>query len=152
MASLKAAALALLNDDSSLTAVFTGGFFDEGTLPNRGMTFDNIPKEADGITIRPTGVLRWRGPNMKDGPSYAATWYVEIYLYDDGDQGREKLDYAKRRIWELLNKHYMGNTDHEGFAYFIWLGDLGEVEGSADDDVLTANMDRMRFQVDITRK
>lgn len=153
MATLKDATVALLNGDSGLTTVFTGGFVNVGDLPNRKLTTDTISYEADGITIKPTGALRFRGPNPMRGPDKAAMMYVDIFLYDDVNRDRDNIDYAKRRIWELLHDEYMGNTDHEGFAWFIWLGDLGELPDGQDvDDVLTANMDRMRFQITITRK
>jgi len=153
MASLKDATLAVLNGDTNLTDVFTGGFVTVGDLPKRQMTWDTVLKEADGVTIKPTGGLRWRGPYPMRGPDNAAMWYVDIFLYDDPTRDRDNIDYAKRRIWDLLHDRYMGDTDNEGLAWFIWLGDLGELPDGADqDDVLTANMDRTRFQITITRK
>ena len=75
------------------------------------------------------------------------------YYYDDDSGDRDKIDYGKRRIWELLQKKYLGSTDHEGFAYFWWLNDLGDLpQGQDQEDTLTANMDLMRFQITITRK
>jgi len=152
MATLKAAALALLTGDTALGIKFTGGFFDADGLPNDGLTLDTIAKEANGVTIKPTGVLRWREANPVAGPNYAVRRFVEIYLYDDVSHGRENIDYGKRRIWELLHKKYLSGTSNEGFAYFVWVGDLGEVPNNDRDDVLMANMGRSRYQVDMTRK
>lgn len=152
MATLKETALALLNDDTALVAVFTGGFFDADSLPNDGLTLDTIPKEANGVTIKPSGVLRWRAANPMRGPNYAARRFVEIYLYDDVSHGREKIAYAMRRIWELLHQKYISGTSNEGFAYFVWVGDLDETPNEDRDDVLMANMGRSRYQVDMTRK
>jgi hypothetical protein len=152
MATLKATALALLTGDTALMTVFTGGFFDVESLPNDGLTMDTILKEANGVTIKPTGVLRWREANPVAGPTYAARRFLEIYLYDDVSHGRENIDYAERRIWQLLNKKYLSGTANEGFAYFVWVGDLGEAPDNDRDDVLMANMGRTRYQVDMTRK
>jgi hypothetical protein len=152
MASLKATTLALLTADTALVTVFTGGFLDADGLPNDGLTMATIQKEANGVTIKPTGVLRWREANPVAGPTYAARRFLEIYLYDDVSHGREKIDYAERRIWQLLNKKYISHTANEGFAYFVWVGDLGEVPNNDRDDVLMANMGRTRYQVDMTRK
>lgn len=153
MATLKATVLGLLNGDSPLTTVIDGGFLDAGALPKLGLTYKTIGKEADGVTIQPTGALRWRGPNPMRGPDNAARWMLDIFLYDDPSRGRDNIDYAKRRIYELLHDRYLGDTDYEGFAWIIWVGDLGELPDGADkDDALTANMDRMRFQIDSTRK
>lgn len=152
MATLKAATLALLTGDTALVAVFTGGFFDAETLPNDGLTLATISKEANGVTIKPSGLLRWRAANPVRGPNYAARRFVEIYLYDDVSHGRENIDYAMRRIWELLHKKYISGTNNEGFAYFVWAGDLGEAPNNDRDDVLMANMGRSRYQVDMTRK
>lgn len=153
MATLKAATVAILNGDAALAAVFTGGFVNVSDLPNGGLTYATIDKEADGVTIKPSGALRWRGPNPMPGPDYAGRMSVDIFLYDDASRDRDNIDYAKRRIWQLLHDKYLGDTDHEGFAYFIWTGDLGELPAGAEqDDVLMANMDRMQFQVTITRK
>lgn len=153
MATLKAATVAILNGDTDLTDVFTGGFVNVGDLPKRQLDYSTIEKEADGVTIKPTGALRWRGPQSMRGPDHAAMYFLDLYLYDDDSGDREKIDYAKRRIWELLQKKYLGSTDHEGLAYFWWLNDLGDLpQGQDQEDTLTANMDLMRFQITITRK
>ena len=152
MASLKATTLALLNADTALVTIFTGGFFDADGLPNNGLTFDTISKEANGVTIKPTGVLRWRARNPVRGPNYAVRRFVEIYLYDDPVHGRENIDYAMRRIFELLHQKYISGTSNEGFAYFVWAGDMDEMPNDDKDDVLMANMGRSRYQVDMTRK
>ena len=47
MATLKAATLSLLNGDAPLVATITGGFLDADGLPNRGLTYTTISKEAD---------------------------------------------------------------------------------------------------------
>lgn len=153
MATLRATGLSILNGDVPLVAVFTGLFVDADGLPNRGLTYKTIDKEADGVIIKPSGALRWRGPTPMRGPDNAAMWMLDVFLYDDASHGRDNIDYAKRRIFDLLHDKYVGDTDNEGFAMFHWTGDLGELPDGADrDDVLTANMDRMRFQVTITRK
>lgn len=152
MASLEVSTLEILNDDVALGLIITGGFFDADSLPNDGLTMATIPKEANGVTIKPTGVLRWREANPVAGPNYAVRRFVEIYLYDDVSHGRENISSAKRRIWELLHQKYVSGTSNEGFAYFVWVGDLGEVPNDDRDDVLMANMGRSRYQVDMTRK
>lgn len=148
MATLKQTVLDVLNNDATLTATVTGGFADAESLPFDGLTPDNIQTDANGVTIIPQGVLRWRSETPMRGPKYAVMRFVEIYLYDDPSSGFDNIDTAKRRIWELLSETYLGNTDTEGFAWLIWAGDVGEQY----DDTLRANMDRMRFQIDMTRK
>lgn len=153
MATLRATVLGILNDDATLDGIVTGGFFDVNELPNDGLTYANIEKEANGVTVKMTGVLRWRGLQQVRGPDKAARGFVEVFLYDDPSNGADNLDSAKRRIWTLLHDKYLGDTDYEGFAWLVWVGDLGEAPGGAgQDDVLMANMDRMRFQIDLTRK
>lgn len=152
MASLRATVLAILNDDAALGDIMTGGFYDVGSLPIDGLTYENIEKEANGVAIKPTGVLRWRGLQQVRGPDKAARGFLEIFLYDDPTNDFDNLDSAKRRIWTLLHDKYLGDTDDEGFAWLVWVGDLGEAPGGGQDDVLMANMDRVRFQVDLTRK
>jgi hypothetical protein len=152
MATLKASVLAILNDDVALSGIITGGVFDADSLPNGGLTVATIAKESNGVTIQPTGVLRWRERNPVRGISYAARQFVEIYLYDDPSHGRDNIDYGKRRIWELLNKRWVTNTDHERMAYLVWAGDLGELPEGRRDDVLMASMGRSRYLVDLTRK
>lgn len=152
MATLKETVLNLLADDVALVGVVTGGVWDADSLPNGGLTMATIPKESNGVTIKPAVVLRWRERNPMRGPSYAARQFVEIYVYDDPSHGRDNIDYAMRRIWELLNKKWIGGTDHERMAYLTWAGDLGELPDGARDDVLLANMGRSRYLVDLTRR
>jgi hypothetical protein len=152
MTSLKATILATLNADTALVTVFTGGFFDADSLPNDGLTMTTILKETDGVTIKPTGVLRWREANPVAGPNYAVRRYLEVYLYDDVSHGRENIDYGKSRLWQLLHQTYISGTDNEGFAYLVWVGDMGEAPKNERDDALMANMGRSRYQIDMTRK
>ena len=148
MATLKQTVLNLLNGDAALGAIVTPDFVDAENLPFDGLTPDNIQTSVNGVTILLQGVLRWRSENPMRGPNNAVRRFLEIYLYDDPAHGFDNLDNAKRRIFELLHQKYLSPTDHEGLAWSIWVGDLGE--GYEDD--LNANMDRMRFQIDLTRK
>jgi hypothetical protein len=148
MATLKQTVLSLLNNDAALGALVTPDFVDADTLPFDGLTTDNMQYDTNGVTILLQGVLRWRGENPMRGPEKAVRRFLEIYLYDDGTHGFDNIDTAKRRIWELLHQNWLSPTDNEGLAWSIWVGDVGEMY----DDTLRANMDRMRFQIDLTRK
>ena len=145
MATLKTTVLNLLNNDATLGIV---NFVDADSLPHDGLTPDNIQTDANGVTIKLQGVLRWRGENPMRGPEKAVRRFLEIYLYDDPTHGFDNIDTAKRRIWTLLHQKNLGATDNEGLSWSIWVGDVGEQY----DETLRANMDRMRFQIDMTRK
>ncbi len=148
MATLKQTVLGILNNDATLGAIVTPDFVDADSLPMDGLTPDNMQYDTNGVTILLQGVLRWRSENPMRGPEKAVRRFLEIYLYDDPDQGFDNIDTAKRRIWQLLHQKWLSPTDNEGLAWSIWVGDVGEMY----DEDLRANMDRMRFQIDMTRK
>lgn len=147
MASVKQTILNTLNNDATLTAVVTGEFLDADNLPFDGLTQDNLQTGANNVIILCQGVLRWRSENPMRGPNTAVRRFLEIYIYDDPSSGFDNIDTAKRRIFELLHQKQFAGVDNYGLVWTIWVGDVGE----SYDDVLRANMDRMRIQVDLTR-
>lgn len=148
MATLKQKVLTILNGDAALGALVTPDFKDADSLPFDGLTPDNIQTSANGVTIVLQGVVKWSSENPMRGPERAVRRFAEIYLYDDPTHGFDNIDTAKRRIWELFHQKNIGAADDVRMAWSIWVGDLGQMY----DDELRANMDRMRFQVDTTRK
>lgn len=147
MASVKQTILNTLNDDATLTAIVTGEFLDADNLPFDGLTQDNLQTTVNNVTILCQGVLRWKSENPMRGPESAVRRFLEIYIYDDPTNGFDNIDAAKRRIWALLHQKRFAGVDSYGLCWTIWVGDVGE----SYDDVLRANMDRMRIQVDLTR-
>lgn len=146
MTSLRATIVATLNGDATLLTSLPGGVFDSGQLPRDGLTVDNAPYDSNGI-LKGCAVVRLRAGNpIGYGPHNAERRFAEVYVYHPYDY--TVIDAAIRRIKALLQRVNFGITDNEGLAHLTWAGDLGENY----DEGLASKMDRVRWEINLTRK
>jgi len=98
---------ALLQADSSLTAILSGGIFIAGDLGAAGISRDATPAafDADGYLL-PCAIVKQRGdvPTFEAGDIAgqvtSANVVVEIYIYEDTTYAA--IDAAKPLIYGLL--------------------------------------------------
>jgi len=98
---------ALLQADSSLTAILSGGIFVSGDLGPAGITRDSCPDcfDADGYLL-PCAIVKQRGdiPTFEAGDTAAkvtsANQVVELWLYQDTTYAA--IDAAKPIIFSIL--------------------------------------------------
>jgi hypothetical protein len=98
---------AILQGDSSLSAILTGGIFVYGDLGPAGITRDSCPDcfDADGYLL-PCVIVKQRGdiPTFEAGDAAkqitSANVVVEIWLYQDTTYAA--IDAAKPLIYRLL--------------------------------------------------
>lgn len=149
MASLRDTIRLALEGDATLTAILTGGVYDASELDREGLSLSDVSKQADGVRIKPTAVLRWRGSNPTDQSDFipgVESRFMEVWVY--ADQGYATIDSAIRRIKTLLDLHYF-TSDNEGLTYLRWAGDIGEIEAP---ELGNATADRSRYQIILVRK
>lgn len=105
-----------LTGDATLASILTGGVLDASTLDLTGEGASETPKEADGITIKPHAVIRWRESGAYGFyPIGAEDQMVEVYFYHPNDY--DQIDAAISRTKLLLHNQYF-NTTNRQMAHF----------------------------------
>jgi len=148
MARLQEAIKNKLANDTALKALLTGGIFYGDDLDASGFSADDVPRQADGVRIKPVGVLRFKGMGAY-GPRgvKAERGSVEVHCY--ADWGFTVIDPAITRIKALLNRHFEWGTDNRSLAHFV-ITHIGEEMRS--DDFGGSSTQYIRFQLTQTRK
>jgi hypothetical protein len=146
MATLRTALLTHLQNDTTLAAWLTGGLFAAEVLPPDGGGAGSLPYAADGVSVKPFGIVRWRSATPKEIQRLTERRTVEIYLYQE--RGYTIIDPAKRRIKALMDGQMLA-ADDAGIAMFHWITDLGEL---AAPEFGNLACDMSRYYVDYTRK
>lgn len=107
---MRGAIKAYLAADSALTALLTGGLFTADDLPATGMTLENAPKAANGVTILPHAVLHYgAAPRAGFEDIGAQVQDLEIYIYDQ--RGYNTIDQAHSLLFALLDDINMQVSD-----------------------------------------
>lgn len=146
MVTLRAALMAHLSSDSRLTALLTGGILDADALPMDGGGAGSLPLAADGVSVKPFAVVRWRGSAPKEIPWATERRTVEIYVYQE--RGYDIIEQAKRRIKALLIRQ-MVKADDAAICMFHWVQDTGEFPAP---ELGNLACEMSRFVVDYVRK
>lgn len=147
MATMQTAIKTLLEDDATLAALLTGGIYFGEDLDANGWSYDDLPKESNGVRIKPVGVLRFKSLNAY-GPRgvKAERGSVEVYCY--AGWGYEVIDSAISRIKVLLDRHFEWGTDNRNLAHFVFTYVSAEEH---DDEFGGLPMQFVRFQLTQTR-
>lgn len=146
MATLREAVKALLAGDGALAALLTGGVLDADALPMDGGGVGSLPLAADGMSVRPFAVLRWRGANPREIVAVTERRTLEVYVYQE--RGYGVIEQAKRRIKSLLIRQRV-SADDAGIAMFHWLQDMGELPAEEFGNLAC---EMSRFYVDYVRR
>lgn len=146
MADLRTATRNLLVADTDLMAILTGGVFDARQLPQNGMTVDNLPHAANGITVLPFIVIRFRNSTGKEIIRKTERRFCEFFIYEH--RGYQNIEQAKRRLKTLLDGKQV-RADDAGICMFHWVTDIGEVP---NDQLGFIPCELSRYYVDYVRK
>lgn len=146
MAALREALKAHLLADSPLMALMTGGVLDAEDLPQAGGDMSTLPLEANGITIKPFIVPRWR--LKKPGEIISISQYRTLELYFYADTGYSVIEPAMERVIGLLHRQRLQADDVDGYAFFEWIQDRGEAPapefGNAASDMSRYTLGNLR--------
>lgn len=147
MSGLRAAFKDFLADDTTLSALLTGGIFDAQDFDQEGLSMDNVPRDTDGVTILPNLVIRWQASTLFSSYKIGAeAQTVELYFYDH--LGYDTIEAALSRGKVLLHDIYM-EADDRGLAHIRWAFHSRQ---STADELGNAPMMFSRYLINQTRK
>lgn len=109
-----------LENDAPLAAILTGGVFDASELPQDGGGMSSFGRTADGITLKPMLVIRFRASNQFSASLInAERGTLELYFYQD--VGYDQIELALTRTKALINHVFLTAADraiaHLEYAY-----------------------------------
>lgn len=148
MTTLRAAVKALLQADTTLTTLATGGIYDGEDVGRQGLTIDMIREEGE-VAISPAIFLRWTTENRLDPDClHVQQAFLQIYFYQD--YGFDICRQMRQRAFTLLHQQTVPFDEPSGWFIFamVWVGDVLE---QYDDQLGGAHFERSRYQVDIGR-
>lgn len=125
----------LLAADSQLITLLTGGFYAYSDTTRGGFSRvvtpqaynQNIGTNPAG-TLKPLVVVKERATTPRQGITDETTGYVttqqviELWFYNDGDQGYSTIEQARDRAFSLLNNV----PASQGFQY-MWSQDINNL-------------------------
>lgn len=118
MATARAAVKAKLIGDSQLSTLLPGGVFLLDDFGPDGMTAKSIPRQANGVTVNPFAVIRFRAFSETASPKMGAErGNIEIYAYQFA--GYSVIDLAMKRIKAVLHRARIAADDRNGFAFYF---------------------------------
>lgn len=146
MATIQAAVRTLIESESQIINLLTGGVFDAAELGRVGLS-PNTPGLYDAASrLKPAAVIRWRGA-AQYGPHFAGERrFFEIYIYED--DGNAIIEEVKRLLKNLLHRR-MVTADGGGLWWINWISDFGEM--FRETELGGAAADFCRFEVIYTR-
>lgn len=118
MATLREAVKTLLEGDSTLMSLLTGGVLDASDLSFDGGGIDELPHVDESSLIKPCAIIRFQdsdqfGPLQVGGEVEA----VEIYVYENS--GYSIIEPAIKQIKTLLHRQRVIADDRQ-LAYFVF--------------------------------
>ena len=149
MASFRDTLQTRLTSDATLMALLTGGVLDPADLPQDGGGAGSVPRNTDGVTIKPFAILRG-GPDGsyqgEDRILSAGAEFWEVYLYQDVGYGT--IDQAVGRIKTLLHDTYI-TADDRAIAHVLYTFTSADLVA---DELGGCPMKLCRYQVIHIRK
>jgi len=146
MAVLRTALRNHLIADSALMAILTGGVFDAQSTDAEGADTSWIPRAANGVTLAPFAIIRFRGESPTEIVAFTERRFVEIYFYQA--YGYLQIELAKNRVKSILHRKRV-QADDAGIAMFHFVQGRGEMPAPEYEN---AASDMNRYFVDYTRK
>lgn len=149
MAPLRATLTTRLTGDATLMALLPGGVLDPSVLPQDGGGAGSVPREADGVRIRPFAILRSGTDSSYQGEDRllsAGSEFWEVYLYQD--IGYSTIDAAVGRIKTLLHDTYV-TADDRAIAHVLYTFTSADLVA---DELGGCPMKLCRYQVIHIRK
>lgn len=133
----------VLADDATLAGLLLGGVYSYEQTGRSGISRVTTPDayEAGGF-LRPCAVVKAGEARaavaIRDSIS-GARRIVQVYLYDDGDNGYGAITAARDRVIALLDRQWI-----EGAGYVRWV--IG-IEDERDPKLNNAALVRVDFEV-----
>lgn len=138
----------LLEADGTLSALLPGGWLDSEDLPQDEGGAGSLPRDTDGLTVLPFGVLRWRASNAYDHQKIGAERQsLETYFY--AEVGSADLEAVVSRVKALLHETYTEGDDR-ALAHVVYTFTSGELP--PDEHLGGASGQFSRYNIVFVRK
>jgi hypothetical protein len=136
MSALTTAMLELMQADSTMTSLLTGGIYTGTTISRQ-----NTPSAFDGNNELLPCMLITRESEAQSGPyatrtAMSSREYIRLFCYQR--IGYEVIAMAMERAWQLLEDEKLMNGVYE----IVWIDDLPEVQ----DQALGCSLGISRYQ------
>jgi len=149
MPPLRATLKTTLTGDATLMALLSGVVLDAAVLPQDGGGVGSVPREADGVRIRPFAIIRGGVDSSYQGEDRllsAGSEFWEVYLYQDVGYGT--IDSAIGRIKTLLHDTYI-TADDRAIAHVLYTFTSADL---AAEELGGCPMKMCRYQIIHIRK
>lgn len=142
MATFRATLQATCQDDATLHALLGDRWYIANDLPRGGMTPNDAPRAANGVTFLPFGVIRVRSASTVAPLVTGMAGSVEMFVYQD--RGYDTIDAAINRLTsrDLFHRANLDPDDRAGvYMQVAFISDP-----MPDPDMDNAPMQFIRFQ------
>jgi hypothetical protein len=130
---------AILEADTSLNAILTGGIYDFEETDRRGITFQNTPAAFNGPLINPCAIIHARRElplsSIKDEAAQvtAVSQAIEIWIYQEA--GYDAIELAMQRIYTLLQDKNFTGLGRMQYAGTRGEGQAEEINGVSSNKI-----------------
>lgn len=133
----------VLEADTTLTGILTGGIYDASELPQDGLTPEAVPGAYSGVRLLPCAVIRFstRSETQIVGASKRQFFFIWFYQH----VGYDQIELAMARCRALLHPHVQHKTTGGKVIYTTFVDDDADLVA---DELDGAAMARSRFYVD----
>jgi hypothetical protein len=121
-----------LLDDLVLTGILTGGIVTFDETGRNGIGVESTPTLFDGAYLKPCAMVKLRSMSARNdlrdvGENIqAASGVVEIWFYDDGDNGYEDILDAQGVVYSILPRQRIS-----GAGWLRWTNDIQNIRDSS---------------------
>jgi hypothetical protein len=122
VATLREAVLDVVQADAPLNAILMGGVYDRDELGREGLTLSNVQFEADGVSIKPTGVLTWgvETPELEGYGTRGRRRFASVWVYSHDSYST--IEAALRAAEDALHRTQVA-TDDAGTVLLVYAND-----------------------------
>lgn len=131
-----------LLDDLILTSILTGGIITFNDTGRNGIGTQSTPTLYDGIFLKPCAMVKLRSISARNdlrdvGENVqAASGVIEIWFYDDGDNGYEDIIDAQSIVYSILPRQYI-----IGAGRLRWTNDIQNIRDNTLDNAAVVRSD-----------
>lgn len=131
-----------LMEDLVLPTILVGGVVTFNETNRNGISIQSTPDLYDGAYLQPCAMVKLRTLNARNdlrdmGENVqSATGVVEIWFYDDGDNGYGDIVDAQGIVYDLLPRQFIS-----GAGWLRWTNDITNIRDTSLDNAAVVRSD-----------
>lgn len=131
-----------LKSDATLMGMLEGDIITFNETGRNGIGIDTTQDLYDGVYLKSSIMVKLRSLNTRldirdTGENVnSANGILEIWFYDDGDNGFEDILDAQERVYNILPKQFITGAGH-----FRWVGDLVNLRDNSLENAAVVRSD-----------